>query len=283
MKKGICILNIFFFISFFYSCLPAPESSKNIKTGIFGSEPIIKINKKNIEEDSKKNIKEENNNTCSFDEESRLNEIKEGEVYGGLLAGYVTWAKSGNLRPIKDKHNNLIKDLEGLKYSYIFSPIQLKTSGLSYTYHINDDSYTILGSKVPIAKIIAFESTKEFEEKYEVKSLRLISEGSNIDFERYRTGIATISLKEASKESGYINSYNFVVFDNALTDSFRLFYKKSKCSHMLAHLTIKDKQTHKDEAYEIALNLKLFNDTIKLIFTKYPNLSNEKLKLFINE
>ncbi|WP_336510994.1 hypothetical protein [Borreliella turdi] len=45
---------------------------------------------------------------------------------------------------------------------------------------------------MPIAKIIVFESTKKFEEKYEVKSLKLISGGSNIDFERYRTGVATI-------------------------------------------------------------------------------------------
>ncbi|WP_445012662.1 BB0158 famile outer surface lipoprotein [Borreliella garinii] len=44
--------------------------------------------------------------------------------------------------------------------------------------------------------MIAFESTKEFEEKYEVKSLKLISAGSNIDFERYRTGVAAISLNK---------------------------------------------------------------------------------------
>ncbi len=80
---------------------------------------------------------------------------------------------------------------------------------------------------MPIAKIIAFESIKEFEEKYAVKSLKLISAGSNIDFERYRTGVTTISLKEASKEYGYINSYNFGVFNDDLTNSFKLLYKKS--------------------------------------------------------
>uniref|UniRef100_UPI001BFFFEB6 S2/P23 family protein n=1 Tax=Borreliella bavariensis TaxID=664662 RepID=UPI001BFFFEB6 len=149
-------------------------------------------------------------------------------------------------------------------------------------YYINDNNYKILGNEVPIAKIIAFESTKEFEEKYEVKSLKLISEGSNIDFERYRTGVAAISLKEASKESGYINSYNFGVFNDGLTNSFKLLYKKSECSYMLASLTIKDRQTNKDETYEIALNPRLFIDTIKLIFAKYPNLSKEKLKLPID-
>ncbi len=46
---------------------------------------------------------------------------------------------------------------------------------------------------MPIAKIIAFESTQAFEEKYEVKSLKLISEDSDIDFEQYRTGLAKIS------------------------------------------------------------------------------------------
>nr|WP_269843253.1 hypothetical protein [Borreliella burgdorferi] len=40
-----------------------------------------------------------------------------------LASGYVTWVKSGNLRAIKDKNNNLIEDLRELKYSYIFSPI----------------------------------------------------------------------------------------------------------------------------------------------------------------
>ncbi len=47
---------------------------------------------------------------------------------------------------------------------------------------------------------------------------------------------------------------------------------------MLANFTVKDKQTNEDKTYEIALNLKLFADTIKLIFDKYPNLSHEKLK-----
>ncbi len=136
---------------------------------------------------------------------------------------------------------------------------------------------------MPIAKIIAFESTKEFEEKYEVKSLKLISAGSNIDFEQYRTGLAAINLKEASKESGYINSYNFGVFNDDLTNSFKLLYKKSEYSYMLASLTIKDRRTNKDETYEIALNTRLFADTIKLIFAKYPNLSKEKLKLLIDE
>ncbi|WP_210369312.1 S2/P23 family protein, partial [Borreliella garinii] len=246
MKKGISILNIFFFISFFYSCFLVPKSLKNIKTEISGFRLIEEGNKKDIKENNKKDIKENNNNIFYINKESILTEIKEGEVYGGLFAGYVTWAKSGNLRAIKDKYNNLIKDLEGLRYSYIFSPIQFKTlSWLSYnyTYYINDNNYKILGNKVPIAKIIAFESTKEFEEKYEVKSLKLISAGSNIDFEQYRTGLAAINLKEASKESGYINSYNFGVFNDDLTNSFKLLYKKSEYSYMLASLTIKDRRT----------------------------------------
>ncbi|ACN52875.1 protein p23 (plasmid) [Borreliella valaisiana VS116] len=39
-----------------------------------------------------------------------------------------------------------------------------------------------MGIKVPIAKIIAFESTKEFEKRYEVKNLKLIFKGVNFDF-----------------------------------------------------------------------------------------------------
>ncbi len=132
---------------------------------------------------------------------------------------------------------------------------------------------------MPIAKIIAFESTKEFEEKYEVKSLKLISAGSNIDFERHRTGLAVIKLKENSKEAGYINSYNFGVFNDDLTNSFNLLWKKkSEWSYMLAQLTIKDKKINTNKTYEIVLSPKIFNDTIKLIYAKYPKLSKEKLK-----
>ncbi|WNY65421.1 S2/P23 family protein [Borreliella carolinensis] len=288
MKKGISILNVIFFMLFFYSCVLLPKSPKSFKKAEtevleFG---LIKEDKKNIEEDSKKNIKEYNGNICYLDEEPRLNEIKEGEVWELFVGGYVTWAKSVNLIAIKDKKNNLIQNLKGLKYSYIFSPIRFRTWSIfsDYIYYINDNKYKMWGKEVPIAKIIAFESTKEFEEKYEVKSLKLVSEGSNIDFDQYRYGVASIRLKSASKEPGFVNSYNFGVLDDDLTNAFsKLFYKKSKCNYMLAHLTIQDKQTNEDKTYEIALSLKLFHDTIKMIFAKYPDLSNEKLKFFIDE
>lgn len=200
----------------------------------------------------------------------------------------ITWGKSDDLIDIKEKYSNLIENLKGLKYSYIFSPIQFKTSSSwwssSYTYYINDNNYTILGNNVPIAKIIAFESTKEFEDKYEVKSLKLIAEGSNIDFEQHRTGFAAIKLKENSKEAGYINSYNFGVFNDDLTNSFNLLWKKGEwSSYMLAQLTIKDKKTNTNKTYEIVLSPKIFNDTIKLIHAKYPKLSKEKLKPPIDE
>ncbi|ACN52797.1 S2/P23 family protein [Borreliella valaisiana] len=284
MKKGIYILNIIFFISFFYSCFLVPKSLKKVKTEISEFGLIEEYGKKNIEEYNKKNVKEYNKNVYCIDEESILDEIKEGEVFELFAGGYVTWAKSGKLRAIKDKYNNLIQDLRGLKYSYIFSPIRFKTLSLwlSYNYYINDNNYKILGNSVPIAKIIAFESNKEFEEKYEVKSLKLISEGSNIDFEQYRVGVAKISLKESSKEFGYINSYNFGVFNDDLSKSFEFLYKKNKCNNMLAKLTIKNKQTNEDKVYEIVLNTKLFYNAVKLILSKYPNLSSEKLKLSVD-
>ncbi|WP_420025685.1 S2/P23 family protein [Borreliella valaisiana] len=283
MKKYMCTLNVF--VSLFFSCFLTPiKSSKviNIQTEVFYFKPVGE----DIKENNKKNINESDQNICYFDEEFRLNEIKEGEVFELLAGGYVTWAKSGNLCVIKDKHNNVIKDLVGLKYSYIFSPIRFKTFslfGYSDTCSVNDDSCKILGQEVPIAKIIAFESTEEFEKTHEVKNLKLNFEGSNVDFEKFRNGFAKISLKEISKEVGYVNSYNFGVFDNSLTDSFQLFYKKNKCNYMLAYLTIRNKQTGEDKIYEISLNLRLLNDTVKLIFAKYSNLSKKKLKLPIDE
>ncbi|AEL19492.1 putative lipoprotein, borrelia PFam52 protein (plasmid) [Borreliella bissettiae DN127] len=286
MKKDIRILNIFLYIPLFYSCfLTPPKSSKinKIKNPDFD---FKKIEEENITKYNKDTIKDSNKNICLSLEEPESNKIKEGEVFEPLAVGYVTWAKSGNLKALKDKNNNLIEDLRELKYSYIFSPIQFKTYSFysfSFNYGINDNNYKILGQEVPIAKIIAFESTIEFEKKYEIKSLKLNSEESNIDFEQNRTGLAKINLKENSKEPNYIYSYNFGVFDNSLADYFKFFYKKSNCNYMPAYLTIKDKQTDKDKTYEIILNLKLFNDAIKLLFDKYSNLSKEKLKLFIDE
>ncbi|WP_417903026.1 S2/P23 family protein [Borreliella bissettiae] len=280
MKKDIRILNMFLYVPLFYSCFfTPPKSSKinSIKTEVFD----FKI-EEDITKHNKTPIKESNENTCLSFKDPELNEIKEGEVFEILASGYVTWAKSGDLRVLKDKNNNLIEDLRELRYSYIFSPIRFKTF-FSYSYSINDNNYTIFRQEVPIAKIIAFESTKEFEKKYEVISLKLNSEESNIDFEQNRIGLAKINLKENSKEPNYIYSYNFGVFDNSLADYFKFFYKKNNCNYMPAYLTIKDKQTDKDKTYEITLNLKLFNDTIRLIFDKYSNLSKEKLKLFIDE
>ncbi|XOU12908.1 hypothetical protein QIA01_05015 (plasmid) [Borreliella americana] len=46
---------------------------------------------------------------------------------------------------------------------------------------------------------------------------------------------------------------------------------------------IKDKQANKNKTYEIILNIKLFNDTVRLIFAKYSNLSTKKLKFPIDE
>ncbi len=46
--------------------------------------------------------------------------------------------------------------------------------------------------QVPIAKIKAFKSTKGVEEKYKVKSPKLISEVLNIDFYQYKISIALI-------------------------------------------------------------------------------------------
>ncbi len=76
MKKGISILNIFFFISFFYFCFLVLKSLKNIETEILGF--------RLIEEGNEKDIKEDNNNISYINKESIiLTEIKEGEIYGG--------------------------------------------------------------------------------------------------------------------------------------------------------------------------------------------------------
>ncbi len=76
-----------------------------------------------------------------------MNKIKEGEVWELCAGIYVTWVKSGNLRAIKDKNNNLIQDLKGLKYSCIFSPIRFKTL-FGYTYYTNDNNIKYGGRRL---------------------------------------------------------------------------------------------------------------------------------------
>ncbi|WKC87624.1 hypothetical protein [Borreliella japonica] len=73
--------------------------------------------------------------------------------------------------------------------------------------------------------------------------------------------IITIKYWEVKSPVGYINSYNFGVFSDDLTNSFKLLYKNDEYSYMFACLTIKDRQTNKDKIYEIALNPRLFIDT----------------------
>ncbi|WP_456264081.1 BB0158 famile outer surface lipoprotein [Borreliella americana] len=51
---------------------------------------------------------------------------------------------------------------------------------------------------------------------------------------------------------------------------------------MHAHLVIRNKQTAEDKTYKIILNIKLFDDAVRLVFAKYSNLS-KKIKVTINE
>ncbi|ACN53433.1 conserved hypothetical protein (plasmid) [Borreliella spielmanii A14S] len=75
MEKSINILNIFFFISLFYSCVVRSNSLKNTKTGI--------LNFELIKEDNEKDIKENIKNVSRINEEFGSSEIKEGEKFMG--------------------------------------------------------------------------------------------------------------------------------------------------------------------------------------------------------
>ncbi len=83
MEKSISILNIFFFISFFYSCVVESNSLQNIKTEVLDLKLNEEHNGKNIKENNKKDIKEDINNiSCINEEFGSRSEIKEGEVWG---------------------------------------------------------------------------------------------------------------------------------------------------------------------------------------------------------
>ncbi|WP_418906495.1 hypothetical protein QIA30_05370 (plasmid) [Borreliella turdi] len=83
--------------------------------------------------------------------------------------------KFGNLSAIKDKYNNLIKNLAGLEYYFIifFSPSYLKRFYFLAILidRINDNNYKILDIEASINSIMTFKSKLKFLEDYGTKNI----------------------------------------------------------------------------------------------------------------
>ncbi|WPM06365.1 S2/P23 family protein (plasmid) [Borreliella sinica] len=166
---------------------------------------------------------------------------------------YVRWMKI-KARDLLDERGNFIKELEGIKYSYLVSPV--------------DGSY--ISYAMPL---IVFETTIKGDPFYSVSRFKLINRGSDINFNENKGGLfAGIPMSEKSVESGLVTAYPFGASDSKkVVEAFTDLCNNGIWSDMIAEITIKSKQYPQNEkVYRISLDSRLFNFTMKKIIEKYP-------------
>lgn len=177
-----------------------------------------------------------------------------------LWSIYIRWVKI-KARDLCDERGNCIKELNGIKYSYLVSPI--------------DGSY--ISYAMPL---IIFETTSESDPFYSVSGFKLINKGSDINFNDNKGGfLGGIPMSEKSVESGLVTAYPFGSSDSKrVVEAFTALYNNGIWNDMIAEITIKSKNPPQNEkVYRISLDSKLFNVTMKKIIEKYPNIKNTSL------
>lgn len=177
-----------------------------------------------------------------------------------LWSIYIRWVKI-KARDLCDERGNCIKELNGIKYSYLVSPI--------------DGSY--ISYAMPL---IIFETTSESDPFYSVTGFKLINKGSDINFNDNKGGfLGGIPMSEKSVESGLVTAYPFGSSDSKrVVEAFTALYNNGIWNDMIAEITIKSKNPPQNEkVYRISLDSKLFNVTMKKIIEKYPNIKNTSL------
>ncbi|WP_151073835.1 S2/P23 family protein [Borreliella turdi] len=178
----------------------------------------------------------------------------------GFWSIHARWIKI-KARNLCDEHGNCIKELKGIKYSYLVSPI--------------DGTY--ISYAMPI---VIFETTFESDPFYSVSQFKLINKGSDINFNDNRGGfLGILPMSEKSVEPGLVTAYPFGSSDSKrVVEAFTALYSNGVWSDMIAEITIKSKQNPKNEkVYRIALDSKLFNVTMKKIIEKYPKIKSESI------
>ncbi|WNY60643.1 S2/P23 family protein (plasmid) [Borreliella bissettiae] len=170
---------------------------------------------------------------------------------------YIRWIKI-KARDLFGERGDFIKELSGIKYSYLLSPV--------------DGGY--LSYAMPL---IIFETTRESDPLYSISGFKLISKGSDINFNENKGGFfGGLPMSEKSVESGLVTAYPFGSSDaKKVVEAFVSLYNNGTWSDMIAEITIKSKQHPKNEkVYRISLDSQLFNVTMKKIIEKYPNIKS---------
>ncbi|QFI14970.1 S2/P23 family protein (plasmid) [Borrelia sp. CA_690] len=170
---------------------------------------------------------------------------------------YVRWIKI-KARDLLNESGNFIKELKGIKYSYLVSPV--------------DGNY--ISYAMPL---IIFETTDESDPFYSVSGFKLINKGSDINFnENKGKFFGGLPMSEKSVELGLVTAYPFGSSDaKKVVEAFTSLYNNGIWIDMIAEISIKSKQYPKNEkVYRISLDSKLFNVTMKKIIEKYPKIKS---------
>ncbi|WKD00314.1 S2/P23 family protein [Borreliella bissettiae] len=174
-----------------------------------------------------------------------------------LLPVRIRWIKI-KARDLFGEHGDFIKELSGIKYSYLVSPV--------------DGGY--LSYAMPL---IIFETTRESDPLYSISGFKLISRGSDINFNENKGGFfGGLPMSEKSVESGLVTAYPFGSSNaKKVVEAFVSLYNNGTWSDMIAEISIKSKQHPKNEkVYRISLDSQLFNVTMKKIIEKYPKIKS---------
>ncbi|ACN52656.1 MULTISPECIES: S2/P23 family protein [Borreliella] len=175
----------------------------------------------------------------------------------GFWSVYVRWMKI-KARDLCNEFGNCIEELKGIKYSYLVTPV--------------DGNY--VSYAMPL---IIFETTSESDPFYSVSGFRLISKGSDINFDESRGGVlGGIPMSEKSVEYGLVTAYPFGSKDaKTVVEAFTDLYSNGVWRDMIAEITIKSKKSPQNKkVYKISLDSKLFNVTMKKIIEKYPKIKS---------
>ncbi|WNY69114.1 S2/P23 family protein [Borreliella lusitaniae] len=167
----------------------------------------------------------------------------------------VNWIKI-KARDLFDERGDSINELRGIKYSYLVSPV----SGTHISYAM---------------PLIIFETTSEADPLYSVSGFKLITRGSDINFnESRRSFFGGIPMSEKSVEAGLVTAYPFGSSDaKKIVEAFNALNNNGSWSDMVAEITVKSKKQPKNEkVYKILLDSKLFNVAMKKIIEKYPEI-----------
>ncbi|MBB6208385.1 S2/P23 family protein [Borreliella lanei] len=169
----------------------------------------------------------------------------------------VRWIKI-KARDLFGECGDFIKELKGIKYSYLVSPVD----GVYISYAM---------------PLIIFETTNESDPLYSISGFKLISKGSDINFNENKGGFfGGLPMSEKSVEPGLVTAYPFGSSDaKKVIEAFVSLYNNGTWSDMIAEITIKSKQHPKNEKVcRISLDSQLFNVAMKKIIEKYPKIKS---------